>query len=315
MDRVITYHVEKDYPSIRAFLKEKRYPAAVLAQLKRNPEQLELLREASRQENQKDPAGHKMHELLPAGTTLRVTIREEKDASAQIVPVEPEKPLKILYEDDDLLVIDKEAGVAVHPSLHHREDSLANAVAWYLDGKGEHIVFRCIHRLDKETSGVIVIAKNMLSGGILAEDMQERRIHKTYVAVCDGVFQDGSEQSERTETEGVINVPIGRQDGSVILRCADPEKGQSAETEYRVVKEGSGYSLVEFRPRTGRCHQIRIHAGYIGHPILGDYLYYPHYEKIGRVALHAWKLELTHPVTGEKMAFESPIPGEFEACF
>ncbi len=315
MDRVISYHVEKDYPSIRAFLKEKRYPAAVLSQLKRNPEQLELFQEASRQEMQKDPVGHKLHEALSAGTHLNVTIREEKDPSAQIVPMEPRNPLKILYEDDDLLVIDKEAGVAVHPSLHHREDSLANAVARYLEQKGEHIVFRCIHRLDKETSGVIVIAKNMLSGGILAEDMQEHRTRKTYVAVCDGVFENDPEKSGSAEKEGVIDIPIGRMEGSVILRCADPEKGQPAETEYRVLKEGADCSLVEFRPRTGRCHQIRIHAGFIGHPLLGDYLYYPHYEKIGRVALHAWKLELTHPVTGENMVLTSPIPEEFEACF
>ena len=314
MDRVISYHVEKDYPSIRAFLKEKRYPAAVLSQLKRNPEQLEIFAEGPEMEERKDQNGHKLHEQLPVGTDLRVTIREEKGASAQITPVEPRDHLKILYEDEDLLVIDKEAGVAVHPSLHHREDSLANAVAQYLEGKGEHIVFRCIHRLDKETSGVIVIAKNMLSGGILAEDMQERRIGKTYVAVCDGVFENDPEKSGRAEKEGVIDVPIGRQEGSVILRCADPEKGQPAETEYRVLKEGADCSLVEFRPKTGRCHQIRIHAGFIGHPLLGDYLYYPHYEKIGRVALHAWKLELTHPVTGEKMILESPIPDAFEKC-
>ncbi len=321
MDRIITYHLEQDQTSIRGFLKEKRYPAAALSQLKRCPDQVSIERNGEALESME---GHKLHELLRAGDTLKITIREEKEASAQIVPVKPERPLRILFEDEDLLVVDKEAGMAVHPSLHHREDSLANAVAWYLEQKGERIVFRCIHRLDKETSGVIVIAKNMLSGGILAEDMQERRIGKTYVAVCDGVFDDdlqgrGGEDGSSSNAgihkkEGVIGVPIGRQEGSVILRRADPEKGQPAETAYRVLKEGAGCSLVEFRPKTGRCHQIRIHAGVIGHPLLGDYLYYPHYEKIGRVALHAWKLELTHPLTGEKMVFESPIPEEFERC-
>ena len=299
MDRILSYTAEKDYTSIRSLLKEQRYPQAVLSQLKREPGQLTI------ENRQKTEC--RLSEPLFREDRLQVVIREEKEMSGQIVPIE--KPLKILYEDEDLLVMDKAAGMAVHPSLHHRENSLANAVMYYMERQKSPFVFRCIHRLDKETSGVILVAKNMLSGGILAEDMQNRKIRKTYLGVCDGLFSGAG-----TPSEGWIDVPIGRMEGSVILRCVDFAQGQPSRTAYRVLREGRDCTLVEFRPETGRCHQIRIHAGFIGHPLLGDYLYHPCYEKIHRVALHAWKLTITHPVTGKEMTFESPMPKEFQDC-
>jgi len=235
---------------------------------------------------------------LRSGDNIQVIIAQEQ-SSPEVTPVY--YPLDILYEDEDLLAVNKPAGMPVHPSRGNRDNTLANALAWYFRQKNEPFVFRCSNRLDRDTSGVIVVARHALSGCMLSEMGVRREIGREYLGIVRGLPDPPS---------GIINVPIGRKPGSIIERTVDPEHGETACTHYRVLSHGNGHSLLWLKLETGRTHQIRIHLKYLGWPLVGDYLYNPDTEFIHRQALHSWRMSFFHPITGEKMCFTAPLPGD-----
>ena len=226
---------------------------------------------------------------------------QESESSEKIPPVE--HSLNIVYEDEDIIVINKPAGMPIHPSQNNYYNSLANALAWYYQQQGENFIFRCTNRLDRDTSGLTVIAKHMLSSNILSAAVRRHDIHREYLAVVRGSV---------TPNSGTIDAPLSRKDGSIIERMVDFEHGERAVTHYQVVDEKNGHSLVSLHLETGRTHQIRIHMKHIGFPLVGDYLYNPDMEYITRQALHSHRLKFIHPITGEPMEFVAPLPEDMQ---
>ena len=208
-------------------------------------------------------------------------------------------PLDILYEDEDLLVLNKPAGMPIHTSLNNYTNSIANALAYYFQSQGKPFIFRCCNRLDRDTSGLTIVSKHLVSGSILSDMTKNREVHREYLAIARGSV---------TPSEGTIQAPLGRKGGTIIERTVDWEHGEDAVTHYKVVKEANGHSLVSLRLETGRTHQIRIHMKYLGYPLIGDYLYNPDMEYMTRQALHSHHMEFTHPITGEHMSFTAPLP-------
>lgn len=334
MNRILTYNITEDWPSIRDFLNSKRYPHAVFVRLKKT-------------ENSVLVNGEWLHLYQPlhAGDTLEIRLIEMEnsdnivprdfeeiinhvkcDPGAHRLPDEPctagehrlpDEPctagahsLPVIYEDEDILVVNKPAGLPIHPSQNHYEDSLANAVMAYYKEQGENFVFRCINRLDRNTSGLTLIAKNMLSSAILSQDVMKRDIHRTYLALV--------ERSQQLPDSGTIEAPIARVEGSTILREVNFETGDYALTKYWKLADFEDATLLKLQLGTGRTHQIRVHMSYIGHPLLGDDLYgNGTYHKIdsegksiilNRHALHSYRLEFTHPITGEAMDLRADLP-------
>ncbi|MEW5825858.1 MAG: RluA family pseudouridine synthase [Candidatus Bipolaricaulota bacterium] len=208
-------------------------------------------------------------------------------------------PLHILYEDEDLLAVDKPPGLVVHPGAGTRgTPTLVEALLAARDLPASDDPSRpgIVHRLDKETSGVLVVAKTQAALASLRDQFARRAIEKTYLAVLGGVI---------VEDEGWIDAPIGR-DPRAPRRMAVEAAGRRAETGFRVLRRGPAETVVLVTPKTGRTHQIRVHFRYIGHPVLGDALYGG--PKADRLLLHAWTLSVTHPRSAERLAFESPPP-------
>ena len=216
--------------------------------------------------------------------------------------IEPEAmPLSIVYEDGDLLVVDKPAGLAVHPSPGHSSHTLVNGILAHCDdlsGIGGEKRPGIVHRLDKDTSGLIIVAKNDAAHVSLARQLKERKVEKTYVALVEGLV---------TPKEGRIEAPIGR-DAKHRKRMAVVANGRDARTSYRVLREIGGRTLLEVQPRTGRTHQIRVHLASIGHPITGDALYGRRGgAPVARQFLHAQRLSFQHPRTGDRLDLEAPL--------
>lgn len=241
---------------------------------------------------------------LTSGEMLTVRIAEET-GSENIVPVPMD--LVIVYEDEDLLVINKPAGVPVHPSQGNFDCTLANGVAHYFLKKGEPFVYRAVNRLDRDTTGLMILAKNPLSAAILSRMVMDREIHRQYLAVVDGCV----------EQDGTVTAPIARVEGSAIERCVDFERGEYACTHYQVLHANRDLdcSLLAVRLETGRTHQIRVHMKYIGHPLPGDFLYHPDYRYIKRQVLHSHRLEFLHPVTKKELLFEAPLPDDMKFIY
>ena len=283
MNRKLTYEMtaEQEGMKIGDFLRKTGYSRHVVIHLKKTENGILL-------NGQWAYVGQSLKE----GDHLEIHILES-ESSEQIVPTE--LPLKIVYEDEDLLVINKSADLPIHPSVNNYDNTLANALMWYYQQRGETFVYRCINRLDRDTTGLLIVAKNMLSGGILSDMMKKREIHREYLAIAEG----------KVPKEGRIDAPIARKEKSVIERCVNFEKGDRAVTHYRRLDYRNGYSLVKLKLETGRTHQIRVHMKYIGHPLTGDYLYNPDYRILDHQALHSWKLAFTHPITGAKMQFRA----------
>ena len=200
--------------------------------------------------------------ILRSGDRLTVRIIEEH-SSGQIQPAA--LPFPIVFEDEDILVIDKPAGMPVHPSQGNHGNTLANSAAWYFHQQGVPYVFRCINRIDRDTYGLLILAKHMLSAAVLSKDLKEHRIRRTYLAMTTGRLTPG---------EGTVRAPIGRCPHSILERQVDP-LGEEAVTHYRVLVSSDQASLASFSLETGRTHQIRVHMKYLGHPLLGDFLYNP----------------------------------------
>ena len=207
-------------------------------------------------------------------------------------------PLNIVYEDDCLLIINKQPNVAIHPSMLHYDNSLSNGVKFYFDSIGLKKKIRPVNRLDRNTSGLVIFAKNEYVQEFLIKQMQNNTFSKEYLAILEGILE---------EKQGTINAPIARKKDSIIERCVD-ESGDFSITHYKVIKEFNNLSLVNFKLETGRTHQIRVHSSYIGHPILGDDLYGNKSSLIYRQALHSYKISFIHPKIHKKMCFEIDLP-------
>jgi len=242
--------------------------------------------------------------ILEDGDLLRVELAEKKGSEA-IVPV-PMK-LDILFEDDHIIVINKPSGMPVHPSQGNYGNTLANGIAAYMDEKGVNFVFRAVNRLDRDTSGLLIVAKNMLSSCILSDQVKDHAIHREYAAIVCG----------KTEPFGTIDAPIARKDGSTIERIVDHDRGESAITHYKTIAyhESADLSFIRLLLETGRTHQIRVHMKHAGHPLPGDFLYNPDYRHVKRQALHSVYLRFTHPITGETMEFHAPLPEDMSRLF
>ena len=287
MTRDLTYHISGADAGmkIEEYLKQLGCSHHVLTHLKRTEHGIVL-----------NGAWAYASQRLSEGDLLQLHITEEA-CSEQIVPVR--LPLRIVYEDADLMVIDKPADMPIHPSVNNHDSTLANAVMYYFSEKNLPFVYRCVNRLDRDTSGLTIVSKHLVSGSILSDMTKYREVHREYLAIARGSV---------TPSEGTIQAPLGRKEGTIIERTVDWEHGEDAVTHYKVVKEANGHSLVSLRLETGRTHQIRIHMKYLGYPLIGDYLYNPDMEYMTRQALHSHHMEFTHPITGEHMSFTAPLP-------
>lgn len=209
--------------------------------------------------------------------------------------------LNIVYEDDGILVINKPAGIAVHPSILHYSNTLSNGVKYYFNLINLKKKIRPVNRLDRNTSGLVIFAKNEYIQEELIRQMQNKTFKKEYIAICEGIF---------SSKEDTINLPIARKENSIIERCIN-KKGQESITHYKVIEETNNYSIVKCTLETGRTHQIRVHMQAIGHPLLGDTLYGNTSTLINRQALHCYKLAFTNPLTNSFQIITAPLPTDF----
>ena len=308
MLRTLTYCIlsAADGQTILHYLKSLGYSGPILVHLKKTDHGVLL-----------NGVWVHMNETLHTGDLLCLHL-EENTSGTSIFP--QQIPLAICYEDEDLLVIDKPAGMPVHPSAAHQRDTLANAVTGYYRAKGEIRPFRCINRLDADTSGLIIVAKNMLSAALLGKAMQQRMIRREYLAVVCGTLT-GS---------GTVHAPIARVKPGDVRRQIDFLCGDDAITHYESLLCHAPYSLLSLHLETGRTHQIRVHMKYIGHTLFNDERYGGHdilkgttftkYKQFvqncfaicPRQALHAKTLGFVHPTTGEEMFFDSEIPSDMQ---
>lgn len=239
---------------------------------------------------------------LKAGELLQITLPPE-ESSEHIHGVS--MPLDIIYEDAHILAVNKPADMPVHPSMNNHENTLANGVAWYFAKKNQPFVFRCVNRLDRDTTGLVLLAKHALSGCILSEMVKKRILKREYLCICKG----------RVEKAGTVDLPIGRLPGSALMRCIDLEGGDRAVTHYCPVAWENDMTLLRIQLETGRTHQIRVHMGALGHPLPGDYLYHPDYTHMKRQPLHSESLTFPHPITGEEMKLTAPVPEDMRRLF
>ena len=232
----------------------------------------------------------KAHDIIHCGDVIELNLPEDDN---DIKPIRG--CLDILFEDDCFLIADKPPMMPVHPTKTHQEDTLANIVSYYQREKGERYTFRALNRLDKDTSGCVIIAKDRLS-----YSLAQPTVKKKYIAVCEGIITES----------GVIDKPIALETGSKIKRtvCAG---GKKAVTHYTPLRSGNGHTLVELWLETGRTHQIRCHMSGIGHPLAGDDMYSGSRVYIARQALHCVSIEFFHPFKRESLHIESGIPIDF----
>jgi 23S rRNA pseudouridine1911/1915/1917 synthase len=229
------------------------------------------------------------------GDTLKITLFDK--ASENIAP--QNIPLDILYEDEDLLAVNKPPKMPTHPSIYHTEDTLANAVCYYF--RDIPFTFRAPSRLDRDTSGVLIVAKNAWSAERISSAIKYGEFKKEYNAVCVGTPKD---------RHGSICAPIKREKKGIIKRVIAPD-GKSAVTDYEVIETLENLSLLKLSPKTGRTHQIRLHLAYIGTPIYADFLYGE--EVLGeRIRLHCKSVCFAHPLTKKDMTITAPLPSDME---
>lgn len=290
MTRTIQYKIEEQHNGkcISMFLKEKEYSRAVIIELKKTKTGI-----------QKNGTWAGVNEILITGDILEICLTEQ-GSSENIVPRELQ--LDILYEDEDILVVNKPYDTPIHPSVNNYNNTLANGVVHYYQQQNKPYIFRCINRLDRDTTGVTILAKNLISASILSKRMKERGLSRIYVAFVEGI----------TKEEGTIDLPIGREEGTIIKRKIDEKEGKHAVTHYCKLEElqveGKAVSVVALQLETGRTHQIRVHMASIGHPLLGDFLYNESNHMLTRQALHAASCAFYHPITGEYKRITAPLP-------
>ncbi len=236
-----------------------------------------------------------IHHELCVNDVVAVDIAFEEECD-NIVPTKMD--LDILYEDEGLLIVNKAPNTPVHPSLNHYEDSLSNGVKYYFDSIGLKRKIRPINRLDKDTSGIVLFAKNEYIQERLIKQMKTNKFEKEYLALVDGII---------TKDKQTIIAPIARKESSIIERCIKDD-GDYAETDIELISTYENYSLIKCKLKTGRTHQIRVHTKYIGRPILGDTLYGSSSNLINRQALHAYKVKFIHPITNIAIHIECNPP-------
>ncbi len=239
----------------------------------------------------------KTNVAVSKGDKIAIIMEEEVESS---IPVDI--PLDIIYEDFDLLILNKQPNIVVHPTKSHQEDTIANGVAYYFNKKNICKKVRFVNRLDMGTSGILVIAKNSFTHQQMSKQMEEGRIEKKYLAIVDGVVD---------KDEDTIDLPIGKEEDEPMIRAV-MENGQNAITKYKVIERFDNASLLEVEIETGRTHQIRVHMKHIGHPIIGDHLYNVPSEHINRQALHAYKFKFIHPRSGEEKEVTAKLPSDME---
>ncbi|MEW9937463.1 RluA family pseudouridine synthase [Clostridium butyricum] len=245
----------------------------------------------------------KMNRVINEGEVIKIDLA--KDESQDIAPEKMD--IEIIYEDEDILVVNKKPFMVVHPTKSYQSGTLANGVINYFMESGQNCIVRLVSRLDMNTSGLIIIAKNQFSHGMLSKEMTENKVTKRYLAVVHGILEN---------EEGTIDRPIYRPEGIDfgIMRIVD-ERGQRSITHYKVIEKYENASLVECTLETGRTHQIRVHLSSIGHPIYGDSLYGSGDEEqdlISRQALHAYSLDFRSPRTGEILSLKSNFPEDIK---
>lgn len=302
MNRTITYRIEEANggQKISTYLKAKHYSAQNLIDLKKRDDSVLLNGQAVFQ-----------NVRLSGGDILTIRI-VESDVSEHIPPVD--LPIDIVYEDEDLIVVNKPAGMPIHTSMKNYQNTLANALAYYYERQNKPFVYRCINRLDRDTSGLTIIAKHGVSAGILGSMVAAKSdgvtqsprlpgLEREYLAIVRGKIEP---------KEGIIDAPLARKGGSIIERVVDFEHGERAVTHYKTLKNENGHSLISLQLETGRTHQIRVHMKHIGHGLIGDYLYNPDMEYMTRQALHSYRLSFVHPMTWEPMEFVSPMPPDMQ---
>lgn len=231
-------------------------------------------------------------DLLHGGDTVTLSIPEDENHS-----IPTDYPLNVVYEDEDVLVLDKPAMLPMHESHNHQGDTLANAVAGYLTKKGKSLSFRAVGRLDKGTSGLVICALNSHAAARLSGNFE-----KTYYAIATGHY----------EGSGTIDKPIYRPDPMKTYRTAD-DRGDRAVTHYEVIESGEDYSFLRIQLETGRTHQIRVHFAFLGTPLYGDRMYGQEHPIIGRQALHCGEVSFRHPVTGELIEVKADLPEDMAA--
>ena len=239
---------------------------------------------------------------LKGGEQISVIIPEP-----EVLDVVPQDiPIDIVYEDDDLLIVNKPKGMVVHPAAGNPDGTLVNALLFHCKGRLSSIngVIRpgIVHRIDKLTSGLLIVAKNDNAHNKLAEQIKEHSFTREYQAICCGRFK---------EKQGTVDAPIGRSKFDRKKMCVTEQNSRHAVTHYEVLEEFGQYSLVRFRLETGRTHQIRVHCAYIGHPVLGDEVYGKPFKGIEGQCLHAKLIGFIHPTTDEYMEFDSELPEYF----
>lgn len=286
MKRTFTYTITPDYDgeNLKTLLKRHfKMSSNLVKTLKKYDEGIRV-----------NGAHERVSYILKTGDEVSVTLVE--GASENIAPIK--LPLDIVYEDEDVMVINKPPAMPTHPSPDNYDNTLANALMYYFLEKGEERVFRAVNRLDKDTSGLMAAAKNSYVHARLAEDLKEKKLRRKYTAIVCGEIDE----------DGIIDAPIKRREGSAIERAV-AEDGQRAVTRYKILEKLDGYTVLELELETGRTHQIRVHMAYIGHPLLGDWLYgEENHALFDRPALHSCFLEMTHPLTGETLKFTAPLP-------
>ena len=284
----IQYKIDKadEGCKIGDFLKQQGYSKRNIIALKKYPEKILV-----------NGKWEFVNYLLKDGDELVISLVEEVSSTR----IEPQDiSLDIIYEDEDILVVNKPPFMPIHPTVNHEKNTLANAVMYYYQKQGLEHVFRCMNRLDTNTSGLTIMAKHKYSGAQLGDAMRNRKIHREYSAIVWG---------DDLPDEGCINMPIGKKEGSVIERMVRAD-GLDAITHYQVLQRRNGLAVVRLKLETGRTHQIRVHMKAIGHPLIGDELYAPEHMLMSRQALHSAKLVFPHPMTGQEMTLECPIPND-----
>lgn len=293
MERKLTYIITNEFHNhtIEEFLKKMQVPHQAIVQMKKTPNGI-----------QKNYIWAYVNERLHEGDLLQLHL-VEPPADHCILPMDIS--LDIVYEDEDLLIINKPADMPVHPSMNHHEGTLANALMHYFGD--QDFTFRCINRLDRDTSGLTIVAKHLLSAGILSRQVTGREIQRSYHAICQGLIDES----------GTIDAPIARKEASTIERCVDFQNGEKSITHFQRIAYDpvKDLSLVRLHLETGRTHQIRVHLKYLGHPIIGDFLYHPDYRFCSRQALHSASLDFIHPITKKEMHFASPLPEDLQCIF
>ncbi len=295
--RKLEYVIDEkwDGKTVKSLLQHEGYSAAVISGLKKNPKGICI-------GNKKVTVLKTLHK----GDTLiiRVRNRPEDEAADRITPTNI--PLEIIYEDEDVALVNKPANLPTHTAQNNHDHTLGNAMAFHWQRRAEKYIYRPISRLDKDTTGVLIIAKNAHAAAKLGTALKNREIKRRYIALVSG----------KLEGEGTVDAPIVRAEDSIIKRKIGTKEQENehtrAVTHYRVLATSEQYSVVLLQLETGRTHQIRVHMASIGHSLCGDWLYGKENELLNRPALHSYDISLVHPITNKKMHFVAPVASDMQ---